>query len=399
MLPVEIKPGISWVGVNDRITEFFEGLWTIKQEGVSYNSYLLRDEKNVVIDLCKSMLTGEYFNQLEEQVPVDKLDYVVINHMEPDHTGALRTLMQKAPQVQLVGTAKTRDMLREFYGITENVRVVTDGEVLDLGRHKLRFIVSPFIHWPETMMTYEETEKILFSCDAFGSYGALNGIIFDDPCVDVAWYEQEALRYYTNIVAIFPKPVRNALAKLTSVPVDVIAPSHGLIWRNNPKRMIELYDRWSSLATEPAAPGVTLLYASMYGNTEEVMEAIAQGVVDAGMPLKVFNVSKTPMSYILPYLLTWNGVIVGAPTYEGGLFPEMAAALEIAEGKHMFNRKAAYFGSRAWAGGAERQFKTLAEELKWDVTSTFNFVGAPSRQELTSARDFGREFALQLKAR
>jgi anaerobic nitric oxide reductase flavorubredoxin len=397
MLPVEIKPGITWVGVNDRITEKFEGLWTIKQEGVSYNSYLIRDEKNVVIDLCKSMLTGEYVNQLEDLVPLEKLDYVIVNHMEPDHTGALKTLIKKAPGVKILGTAKTRDMLREFYGITENVTAVADGETLNLGNRTLRFVVTPFLHWPETMMTYDEKEQILFSCDAFGSYGALNGVIFDDLTTDPDWYEKEALRYYTNILAIFPKPVRNTLTKLGNIPITMIAPSHGPIWRKNARRMLDLYNRWSALATEPAEPGVTLLYASMYGNTESVMEVVAQGVAEAGVPVNIFNVSKTPMSYILPHLLTRNGVIVGAPTYEGGLFPDMAAALQIAEGKHMYHRKAAYFGSHAWAGGAERELLSLAEELKWEIVNSFNFTGAPDREELAQAREFGRNFAEKLK--
>jgi flavorubredoxin len=343
------------------------------------------------------MLTGEFVTQLEDLVPLEKIDFVVVNHMEPDHTGALRTLIKKAPQVQIIGTAKTRDMLREFYGITENVRAVADGETIDLGHHTLRFVVAPFLHWPETMMTYEEKEQILFSCDAFGSYGALNGSIFDDLVDDLNWYEQEALRYYTNIVAIFPKPVRKALEKLANVPVQILAPSHGLVWRKDPKRIIDLYDRWSNLATEPADPGVTMIYASMYGNSEAVMEAVAQGVVDAGLPLKIFNISKTPMSYILPHLLTRNGVLIGAPTYEGGLFPEMAAAMRVAEGKRMYNRKAAYFGSHAWAGGAEREFRALAQELQWEVLDTFNFVGTPSREELTKAREFGRTFASKLK--
>jgi anaerobic nitric oxide reductase flavorubredoxin len=398
MLPVEIKPGITWVGVNDRITELFEGLWTIKQEGVSYNSYLIRDNKNVVIDLCKSMLTGEYVNQLEDVIPLEKLDYVVVNHMEPDHTGALKTLIKKAPQVKILGTAKTRDMLREFYGITENVTAVADGETLNLGNHTLRFVITPFLHWPETMMTYEEKEQILFSCDAFGSYGALNGVIFDDLTVDPDIYEQEALRYYTNILAIFPKPVRNTLNKLAAIPMAMIAPSHGPIWRKNPKRIVELYDQWSNLSTEPAEPGVTLIYASMYGNTETVMEVVAQGVAETGLPVQIFNVSKTPMSYILPHLLTKNGVIVGAPTYEGGLFPDMAAALHIAEGKHMYGKKAAYFGSHAWAGGAEREFLTMAEELKWEIVSSFNFTGSPDREELAQAHQFGRDFAEKLKS-
>ncbi len=171
MQPIEIKPGITWVGVNDRKTELFEGMWNIGQEGISYNSYLIRDEKNVVIDLSKEMLTGTYLNQLQSLVELQKLDFVVINHMEPDHTGVLRSLINIAPKIQLLGTAKTRDMLREFYGITENIRVVTDGETLNLGHHTLRFINTPFVHWPETMMTYEESQKTLFSCDGFGLMG------------------------------------------------------------------------------------------------------------------------------------------------------------------------------------------------------------------------------------
>lgn len=398
MLPIEIKPGILWVGVNDRITELFEGLWTIKEEGVSYNSYLIQDEKTAVIDLCKAMLSGEYFDQLQSLVPLEKLDYVIINHMEPDHTGALRRLIKNAPGVTLLGTAKTRDMLAEFYGITENFRVVTDGETINLGKHTLRFVITPFLHWPETMMTYEESQKVLFSCDAFGSYGVLNGNIFDDAFMPVAWYEEQALRYYSNIVSIFPKPVRNAIAKLANVPIDVIAPSHGLVWRNHPERIVDLYQKWSGYATEPADLGVTLLFGSIYGNTEEAMEAVAQGVVDAGVPLNVFNVTKTPVSYILPSLLTQCGVLVGAPTYEGGLFPQMVHVMEMAEAKHIFDRKTAYFGSHGWIGGGEREFIRLAGELKWEVLGAFNFTGSPSRDELIQAREFGKVFAQKLKS-
>ncbi len=397
MQPIEIKPGITWVGVNDRKTELFEGMWNIGQEGISYNSYLIRDEKNVVIDLSKEMLTGTYLNQLQSLVELQKLDFVVINHMEPDHTGVLRSLINIAPKIQLLGTAKTRDMLREFYGITENIRVVTDGETLNLGHHTLRFINTPFVHWPETMMTYEESQKTLFSCDGFGSYGALDGNIFDDPGMPIAWYEEQALRYYTNIVATFSKPVRNAIAKLSNLPIDVVAPSHGLIWHNNPHRIIELYNKWADLAFEPANLGVTLLFASMYGNSEEMMEVVAQGIVDAGVPLKVYNISKIPVSYILPSLWLQRGVIIGAPTYEGGLFPEMSAVLEKIRTKHISNRKTAYFGSHAWAGGAENEFIRLSGLLGWEVMGSLNFSGSPSREEIVQGRIFGTEFANKLK--
>lgn len=397
MLPIEIKPGITWIGLNDRITELFEGLWTIKQEGVSYNSYLIRDEKNVVIDISKAILAGEYFDQLQSLIDLQQLDYVVINHMEPDHTGALRTLLNNAPQIQLVGTAKTRDMLRDFYNITENVQVVTDGETLNLGNHTLRFISTPFLHWPETMMTYEENQQVLFSCDGFGGYGALNGNIFDDDSMPVSWYEEQALRYYTNIIATFSKPVRNAIAKLSTLPIGVIAPSHGLVWRNHPNRIFELYQKWANLATEPADPGVTMLYASMYGNTEEMMEVVSQGIADAGVPLSVYNVSKTPVSYILPSLWTQRGVMIGSPTYEGGLFPDMSKVLEMAGIKHISNRKTASFGSHAWSGGADKEFARFAETLKWEVLGTLDFTGSPSREELISGRAFGTEFANKLK--
>lgn len=397
MLPVEITPGIFFIGVNDRITSYFEGLWDITNEGISYNSYLIHDEKNAVIDLNKAILTGEYITQLQSLIDLKDIDYVVINHMEPDHTGVLHMLLTAAPQVQLVGTKKTQTMLKDFYGITENVLVVKEGDTIKLGRHTLRFISTPFLHWPETMMTFEETESILFTCDAFGSYGTLNGTIFDDTAANLDIYVEQALRYYTNIIAIFHRPVRAALTKLADVPVKIIAPSHGLVWRGNPGRMIDLYDRWCNLATEPADPGITLLFATMYGNTEAMMEVVAQGIVDEGVPLKIFNIQKDHVSYILPSLYTTRGVMIGAPTYEGMLFPAMEAVLNMSESKHIFNKKASIFGSYAWAGGADRKFVELAEKLKWELLDSLTFNGSPSHEELLRGRQFGAEFARKIK--
>jgi len=185
MQPVEIKPSIYWIGVNDRHTEFFEGLWSIRNEGISYNSYLIMDEKKVIIDLCNELSIDELFEQLRRFINPAELDYIVINHMEPDHSGGLKALLNVAPHIKLLGTSRTKEMLESFYGITENIQVVTDGEELDLGRHKLKFLSTPFVHWPETMMTYEMTEKIIFSCDGFGGYGTLNGSIFDDKAQDL----------------------------------------------------------------------------------------------------------------------------------------------------------------------------------------------------------------------
>jgi anaerobic nitric oxide reductase flavorubredoxin len=397
MQPVEIRPSIFWVGVNDHHTEFFEGLWPIRDEGVSYNSYLIRDEKNAIIDLASKMSTDELVDQVETIVKIANLDYIVVNHMEPDHSGALKTILMLAPKVTILGSAKTREMLESFYGISERVQVVKDGEEVSLGNHMLRFYSTPWVHWPETIMTYETSQQILFPCDAFGGFGTLAGTIFDDPLRPLAWYEEQSLRYFVNIVASFCKPVRNALAKLQELQISIIAPSHGLVWKNHPERIIELYAKWAGYATEPGDPGVTLLYASMYGNTERMMEVVAQGVADEGVPLQIFNVAKIHISRILPSLWLNQGVLVGAPTYEGCLFPDMVHALEVAHIKHVPARTTAIFGSHAWLGGAKREFEEMIAEYKWDLTGSLDFFGAPSLDELEKGRRFGAEFARKVR--
>ena len=249
MPAVEIRPDVYWIGVNDRTTDLFEGLWPITKEGVSYNAYLINDEKKAIVDLAKAFKTDELFDQIAAIVELSEIDYVVINHMEPDHTGVLRTLRKITPGITILGSPKTREMLESFYGVTENVRAVEDGETLSLGRRTLQFFSTPFVHWPETMMTYETTHRVLFSCDAFGGYGALRGAIFDDEYTDLGFYQKEALRYYVNIVAKFSMPVLKAIEKLADVPVEIIAPSHGLIWREQPQLIVDLYQKWAEYAT------------------------------------------------------------------------------------------------------------------------------------------------------
>ncbi len=398
MPPIDIKPDICWIGVNDRTTDLFEGLWPITQEGVSYNAYLIDDKKKAIVDLAKALKTDEFFGQIDQVMDISQLDYVVVNHMEPDHSGVLNTLRRIAPQVTILGTEKTRAMLESFYGITEGVQVVQDGETLSLGQHTLQFVYTPFVHWPETMMTYETSEQVLFSCDAFGGYGALRGAIFDDECTDPAFYEREALRYYVNIVAVFSRPVLKAIEKLADVPVSVIAPSHGLIWRDKPAHIVELYKKWAEYATGSTEIGVTLLYGSMYGNTEKMMNAVAQGVSEESMPISIFDVTHTHVSYILPSLWTHRGVIVGAPTYEGSLFPPMVQVLEMAAVKKIQNKKVARFGSYGWSGGAQRRFESLIEPLKWELTDSFEFIGAPTEEDLKRGEELGAHLAQAIKS-
>jgi anaerobic nitric oxide reductase flavorubredoxin len=393
-MPVlEIKPDIFWVGLNDRTTDLFEGLWPITQEGVSYNSYFIRDEKNALIDLAKSIKADEFLSQIEEIADVSKIDYIIVNHMEPDHTGLLRIFRQIAPRAVILGSAKSKEMLKGFFSIEHQVRAVGDGETLSLGHKTLKFFSTPFLHWPETIMTYETSHRILFSCDAFGGYGALKGAIFDDECTDHDFYEREALRYYANIVANYSARVLNAVAALADVPVDIVAPSHGLIWRREPQRIVNLYKKWAEFASGKADPGVTLVYGSMYGHTERMMNAVAQGISRTGAPLEIFDAARTHASYILPSLWSKSGVVVGAPTYEVKLFPPVAQVLSLAVHKRIVNRKAAYFGSYGWSGGGLKDAHRIVDPAKWEWLDSLEFVGSPTPEDLKKGEEFGRRFA------
>ncbi len=398
MPAVPIKPDVYWIGVNDRITDLFEGLWPITNEGVSYNSYFINDEKKAIIDLIKSFKGDEYFAQLDEIADISKIDYIIINHMEPDHSGLLRTLRRISPNITLIGSEKTKKMLEDFYSVKENVRVVGDGETLSLGQRSLQFFMTPFLHWPETMMAYESSHRILFPCDAFGGYGAIRGAIFDDECQHQDFYQKEALRYYVNIVANYSTRVLSAIEKLADIPVDVIAPSHGLIWRKNVSHIVNLYKKWAEYASGDSEPGITLIYGSMYGNTEMVMNAVAQGISRAGIPVEIFDAARTHVSYILPSLWTKRGVMIGAPTYEVSLFPPMADVLNMAVRKRIKNKIAGYFGSYGWSGGALREMNRIIEPLKWNLVDTFEFVGSPKEEDVKRGEEFGSKFAEIVKS-
>lgn len=396
MPAIEIKPGIYWIGVNDRTTDLFEGVWPITHEGVSYNSYLVLDEKKALIDLAAGHHAVAFLEQIRDLVEPTELDYVILNHMEPDHTGAITLLRGLAPQAQFVISAKAQELMANFYGIAEGMRIVNDGDTLSLGAQTLSFHMIPFVHWPETMATYAPAHKVLFSCDAFGGYGALGGAIFDDQHADLDYYIRESLRYYVNIVARFSSPVLRAIEKLQGIEIEIVAPSHGLVWRRNPGQIVELYRRWANYATQPGDPGVTLVYGSMYGNTESMMNAVAEGVSKAGAPLAIYDAARTHSSYILPSLWTQNGVIVGAPTYEVSLFPPVAQAIEMAVHKRIMNRKAAYFGSYGWSKGALRGLQQLTDPLKWEWVDTLEFAGAPTKEMLHLGEAFGERFARSL---
>ena len=397
---IQIAPNVRWVGMNDRTTDLFEGLWPISREGVTYNAYLVDGgERKALIDLAKGFKTDELLRNLEPFGGPAALDYVVVNHMEPDHTGALATIFGLAPKATVLCTEKARAMLASFYGIRDRVRAVKDGETVSLGRTNLQFFEAPFLHWPETMVTYEPESKALFPCDAFGSFGAFSGSIFDDGQDSLEFFEREALRYYANIVAKYSRMVLKAVEKLALLPVKIVAPSHGLIWRRDPARIIGLYKAWASYALPgeggnvPGEPRVTVVYGSMYGNTAACAGAIAKGARAAGVPVETFDASRTHASYILPALWRSRGIAVGSPAYDGHLFPAVASVLSLAAQKGIVGRKAAFCGSYAWNGGAEAEFKREAEAMKWDLLGSLAFPGAPSPETLAAGEAMGAALA------
>jgi anaerobic nitric oxide reductase flavorubredoxin len=389
MAAVEVKQGIWWVGVNIRSHDLFEGLWPIPG-GVSLNSYLVKGEKAAVIDLVRewSGSSIDFVMQLQSAgIEPKEIAYIVLNHLEPDHTQFMRNFRLIAPQATILATPK---------GVELVDKPVQDGEVVDLGAgKKLAFYHTPFVHWPETMMTYEPGTEVLFSCDAFGGFGALKGILFDDQVCpqDAQFYYDEMERYYANIVANFSRPVLRALEKLSGIKVSVIAPSHGLVWRGSPGEVVARYTKFAGYPAGKAERGITLLWASMYGNTRSATEAVMRGISREGVPMEVFEVPIVDASYILASLFKNRGIVVGAPTYETRLFPPMAHVLDEAVRKSMTNKRAFRFGSFGWSGGAQKEFDAIAEALKWTQSEPLEFRGAPTADDLRKAEELGAAFA------
>ena len=386
MKPVQLTDAIFWIGVNDTTTKLFEGLWSIEKEGISYNSYLIKDEHSALIDLCKDSSGDLLIENIKACIDPSQLTYLVINHMEPDHSGAIKRLLEIAPHLTLLGSQKTRDMLDAFFGIRKNVRVVEDGEILQLGKHTLHFLSTPMVHWPETIMTYEEKNGILFSCDGFGGYGKLEEGIFDDQQSDLAYFEKESLRYFSNIVCAFSKPVLKAAEKIAALPIKMVAPSHGLVWRKDPGRILDLYVQWSNYAGGNYPKKICLLHASMYGNSAKVVPIIEDTLHQANIAFESLDVTQTHISSILPALWSSAGVVICAPTYEGALFPTMEFVLEMADKKRMQDKKAIYIGSYGWGGGAMRFVHKQCELLKWQLLGDIEFKGQALEEDTQNIR-------------
>jgi flavorubredoxin len=359
---VNLADDIYFLGYNDRRTHLFENIWPIPH-GISYNSYLIADEKIALIDTVERSFIDEYLESIEEIIGDRPIDYLVINHMEPDHSGALKAIVQKYPEITLVGNKKTFALVESFYMEPQKVHMVHDNDVLELGKHRLQFQTIPMVHWPETMVTFEETNKILFSGDAFGSYGTLDGGIFDDE-INLDFYEIEVMRYFTNIVGKYCPHTQRAIKKLEPLDIKMIAATHGPIWRTDLDWVLTRYNKWSSYDLDK---GVVIVYGSMYGNTQKMAEVIARRLAEKGIKnIRVYDASKTHPSYIINDIFKYKGFIVGSPAYNNALFPNVQTLLSTIEHMAPKNHYLGIFGNFAWNGGGVKNLKLFAENIKWE---------------------------------
>lgn len=360
----KVTNDIVWIGCNDRRLALFENLFPLKH-GVSYNSYLILDEKVTLMDTVDANETEQFLENLDAALAGKSLDYLVVQHMEPDHCANVGRLLDKFPEMKLVVNAKTVKMIEQFFHPVEEERlvVVKEGDTLSIGKHVLHFVMAPMVHWPEVMVTYDETEKVLFSADAFGTFGALNGNLFADEVDFEKDWMAEARRYYSNIVGKYGVPVQTLLKKAAGLDIQMICPLHGPVWRENLNVFLEKYDTWSKY--EPEEQDVILIYGSIYGHTEAVVNALATKLAEQGLKnVKVYDVSTTHVSELIGEIFRASHIVLASPTYNGGIYPPMANLLHDMKALAVQNRTVAVMENGSWAPVAARLMQKELNELK-----------------------------------
>lgn len=392
---MNIKGKVHYVGVNDRNKALFEGLWPLPY-GVTYNSYLIDDDMIALVDTVDICYFDVFLNKIKKIIGDKPINYLIINHMEPDHSGSIRLLKQHYPDIIIVGNKQTFGMVEGFYGVTGDRYTVNDGDFLDLGHHKLKFYLTPMVHWPETMMTFDETDSVLFSGDGFGAFGALNGGVVDAKInIDIYW--EEMYRYYSNIVGKYGSPVQKALQKLSELKIEMICSTHGPVWTENVSKVIDIYDK---LSRYEAQEGVVIAYGSMYGNTEQMAEAIAEELSDCGIKnIVMHNLSKSNASYVVKDVFKYKGLIVGSPTYSNQLFPEVENILSKLAVRDIKGRYLGYFGSFTWASAAVKRIAEFNDKLKYEIVGNPVEMKQGMKEETYKmCRALGQAMAERLKA-
>ena len=385
---IQISNKVFYIGTNDRKKHLFENNWPLPN-GVAYNSYIIADEHPALVDTLEYGSDPDYLSNIDTALGGRDLEYLVVNHMEPDHSSMIGEILRRYPRVKVVANCKTFKILESYYPLpAENIYEIKEGDILELGYHKLTFVMVPWVHWPETMVTYDTVDQILFSCDAFGSFGTLDGGIFDDTA-NFDFYEEDMLRYYSNIVGKWSGMVQKAFKKLEGVPVRIICPSHGLIWRKDPGKVLALYDKWSKYEAED---GFVIAYASMYGNTEKFADGIARQISALGVrDIRVYDVSKTHVSYLLTAIWKYRGLVLGSCAYNTGMHPMMALLTHEISISAPQNKILGLFGGSSWNGAGVKALKEFAEKAKMPVTGDpAEFLGRPFASDLEKTAAFAK---------
>ena len=365
---MKISDKIYSVGVNDTDKVLFEGLWPLPY-GVSYNSYLVVDEKVALIDTVECGFEDEFRANIYEAIGSRDIDYLVVNHMEPDHSSLVGYMLDRYPQMTVIANAKTLPMLKGYYNVPqERVHVVAEGDEVSLGSCSLKFYMVPMVHWPETMVTWLDDEKTVFSGDAFGTFGAVDGPIVDEEDT-FEEYRDEMIRYYSNIVGKYGTPVQTALKKLAGLGVGRICSTHGPVWEKNAEAVVALYDRMSRY---DADRGVCIVYGSMYGNTAAAADALAMELEASGIPYAIHdlacnNAGELGLSGAIRDAFRYDTIVVGSPTYNNGVFPPVEAFMKALQSRLVKGRRVYAFGSYTWSGTAVRQLNAQASEMGFEV--------------------------------
>lgn len=357
----KITDDLVWIGADSRRLALFEGVYPAER-GISYNSYLLLDEKTVLFDTVEQDVAPLFTSNLEHTLGGRELDYIVVHHMEPDHSATLIDVLERHPEAKVVCNAKTRAMITQFFGIEVDALVVSEGDTLTVGEHTLSFIFAPMVHWPEVMMTFDITSGTLFSADAFGTFGALNGAIFADEVNFERDYLDEARRYYCNIVGKYGAQVQAVLKKASSLDIKMIAPLHGFVWRSELDFFVGKYSLWSSYT--PECRGVMIAYSSVYGNTELAANILACRLRELGVNTVMYDTSVTEHSHILAEAFKYSHLVFASPTYNGGIFSTMDSLLRELAAHNLQGRTVAFIDNGSWAAVSAKQMKAILEPLK-----------------------------------
>lgn len=360
----KVTEDILWVGCNDRRITLFENLFPVPK-GVSYNSYLILDEKVTLMDTVDASATEQFFENLEAGLAGRSIDYLVVHHMEPDHAANIKILLEKYPEIQVVASAKALQMIGQFFDLDLAGRSmeVKEGDTLSTGSHTFHFVAAPMVHWPEVLVSYDEKEKILFSADAFGTFGALNGTIFNDEVDFEREYLADARRYYANIVGKYGMQVQGLLKKAAGLDIQMICPLHGPIWRTDLGWFIDKYDKWSRY--EPEEKAVVVLYGSIYGHTEQAVNALACALAEKGARnIAVYDVSRTHVSDLIGEIFRASHLVIACPTYNGGIYPPMENLLTDMKALSVQKRTVALMENGTWAAASGKQILKRLEEMK-----------------------------------